>query len=77
MLFSNPASTEYRDYMTVRVSYDEGKTWPPARNIDIGFAAYSCLAILPDRAIGLLYEQRDRVVFTRFTLEWLTGGSDR
>ncbi len=28
LLFSNPASAERRENMTVRASFDEGKTWP-------------------------------------------------
>ena len=38
-LFSNPASTK-REKMTVRLSDDEGKTWPVARVLHEGPAAY-------------------------------------
>jgi sialidase-1 len=76
LLFSNPAAKE-RLNMTVRLSYDEGKTWPVARQLHEGPSAYSCLAVLPDGDIACLYEAGDRspyetIVFKRFSLEWLT-----
>jgi len=59
ILFSNPASLQ-REKMTVRVSYDEGVTWPASRTIYDGPAAYSCLTVLPDKTIGLLYERGEK-----------------
>jgi len=81
LLFSNPASTR-RVNMTVRLSYDEGKTWPVAKTINPGPSAYSCLTVLPDLTIGCLYERGERhayekISFARFTLEWLTDGADK
>jgi sialidase-1 len=81
LLFSNPASSEARVKMTVRMSYDEGQTWPVAKLLHEGPAAYSCLAVLPDRRIGCLYERGgehsyETISFARFTLRWLTGGVD-
>ncbi|MFQ5808881.1 MAG: exo-alpha-sialidase [Armatimonadota bacterium] len=78
ILFANPASTEGRENGTVRLSYDEGKTWPVSRVIYPGGYAYSCLTVLPDDTIGLLYERDGyaAITFARFTLEWLTDGED-
>ena len=56
LLFSNPASKR-RDHMTVRLSRDDGKTWPIARLVYNGSAAYSSLVALPDGQFGLLYER--------------------
>lgn len=90
LLFSNPADT-VRDRMTVRLSYDEGKTWPVSRLIYAGFSEYSSLAVLKDGTIGLLYDRRagkpsaahgffsqngSEIVFAHFNLEWLTRGTD-
>ena len=80
LLFANPAAPK-RERMTVRLSYDEGTTWPVSRLIYEGPSAYSCLVVLRDRTIGLLYERGvespyDRIIFTRFTLGWLTTGED-
>lgn len=82
LLFANPAHPTSRTQLMVRLSYDEGRTWPLARTIHAGEAAYSSLAVLPDGTIGLLYEAGDthpyeRIRFARFSLEWLSEGRDR
>lgn len=56
LLFSNPASTDKREKMTVRLSKDNGKTWPYSHLVYPGPSAYSDLVNLPDGNIGLLYE---------------------
>ena len=71
LLFSNPADTK-RVRMTVRLSRDDGRTWPMAKVIHAGPAAYSSLAVLRDGSIGLLYERGEtrayeRITFARFT----------
>jgi len=81
LLFSNPASQTHRMKMTVRASYDEGKTWPVAKLLNAGPSGYSCLAVLPDLKIGCLYERGqhstvEKLTFARFSLEWLTGSTD-
>ncbi|MFP4028816.1 MAG: sialidase family protein [Candidatus Brocadiia bacterium] len=82
LLFANPDSSyQNRVNMTVKMSYDEGDSWPVAKTIYPGPTAYCCLAPLPDGSIGLLYENGDegpyeRISFARFDLEWLTDGSD-
>ncbi|GMW01760.1 MAG: hypothetical protein AMXMBFR84_28970 [Candidatus Hydrogenedentota bacterium] len=75
ILFANPGNEISRTKGTVRVSYDEGKTWPVSKVVFEGDFAYSCLARLTDHSIGLLYETNDhsRIEFMRFTLEWLEG----
>ncbi len=81
ILFSNPADTR-RARMTVRLSYDEGETWPVARLLHEGPASYSSLAILRDRTVGCLYERGaghpyENITFARFNVEWLTDNADR
>ncbi|NQT11665.1 MAG: exo-alpha-sialidase, partial [Planctomycetes bacterium] len=56
ILFSNPANEKQRVNMTVRLSFDDGATWPVAKPLHAGPSAYSDLAALPDRQIGCLYE---------------------
>ena len=93
LLFSNPTGTvprrvsKYmfcREKLTVRLSYDEGKTWPVAKLLEEGSSAYSCLAALPDGDIACLHQGGngakryvEKIVFKRFSLEWLTNGKDR
>jgi len=73
ILFSNPASKKRRDHMTVRLSYDEGRTWPLSRCIYPGSAAYSCLTVLKDGRVGLLFERDNysKISFTAFSLSAL------
>jgi sialidase-1 len=80
LLFSNPANSERRDRMAVRLSYDEGKSWLAAGLTYAGPSAYSSLAVLRDGTIGLLYERGatdayEEIEFARFNLEWLTHGA--
>ncbi len=77
LLFSNPADVK-RVRMTVRLSVDDGKSWPIARVIHEGPAAYSSLARLKDGRFGLLYERGesrayDVITFARFNREWLAA----
>ncbi len=69
ILFSNPASTESREKMTIKLSEDNGQTWPYAYLVYSGPSAYSDLVNLPDGNIGLLYEYGinnpyEKIVFT-------------
>ena len=78
VLFSNPAHETDRSNMTVRLSRDDGRTWPVSRALHAGPSAYSCLTVLPNGSIGCLYEggedhRYEKLVLARFTLEWLTG----
>ncbi len=77
VLFSNPASKKRRVNLTIRASYNDGRTWPHSRTLNKGPSAYSCLAKLPDGSIGCLYETGDRLYreirFAKFTLKWVKG----
>lgn len=82
VLFSNPASEKVRQKMTVRLSYDEGKTWPVSKLLHGGPSAYSCLAVASDGTILCLYERGaksayEKITLARFRLSWLTDGQDR
>lgn len=81
ILFSNPAS-KIRDHMTIRLSYDECKTWPVSRILHEGPSAYSDLAVAPDKNIYCLYERGangpyEKITLARFNIEWLTNNEDR
>ncbi|MBX2820898.1 MAG: glycoside hydrolase, partial [Rhodothermaceae bacterium] len=69
LLFSNPASTN-REKMTIRVSYDNGVSWPVEQEIYNGSAAYSSLVSLPEDQVGLLYERNEygEIVFWQGSL---------
>jgi len=65
-----------RQNLVVRISYDEGLTWPVERMISAGPSAYSDMTILNDRSVGLLWERGvahgyQFITFTRLTREFL------
>ena len=76
ILFSNPAQAKARKEMTLRASFDEGRTWPVAKVLWPGPAAYSCLAVRADGKILCLYERGLKRAYETITLaeispEWL------
>lgn len=79
LLFSNAKSEKDRVNMTVRISYDEGKTWSEGKTIYKGESAYSSMTIMENGDIGLFFEQDDyqKNSFVSFSLKWLTDGKDR
>ena len=77
LLFSNPAvSRRPRRHTTIKVSLDEGRTWPERHHLllDAGNSAgYSCLTRIDHETIGILYEgSRSHLTFQRVSLrEWV------
>ena len=83
---AEPGKNRDRKNVTVKLSYDEGKTWPAGRSVEPGYSGYSDLAVFPDGTILLLYERAaegakafapDSLTLARFPLAWLTNGADR
>ncbi|MBX7257816.1 MAG: SUMF1/EgtB/PvdO family nonheme iron enzyme [Candidatus Hydrogenedentes bacterium] len=82
LLFANPDNSGEcygileRTKMTVRASFDEGKTWPVKRLLHPGPSSYSTMVRLPDGDIGILFEggekhRREWIRFARFSMAWL------
>ena len=77
IIFSNPAS-EKREKLTIKMSLDEGITWPISRVLNEGPSAYSDLAISSDNRICCLYERGrenpyETITFTCFDSNWFNG----
>jgi sialidase-1 len=75
LLFVNPADQYKRKNMTIKVSFDEGRTWPASYHtlIDAGTGrGYPSLTSIDQNTIGILYEgsQAD-LVFQKFSLTQL------
>ncbi|QFG22782.1 exo-alpha-sialidase [Actinomadura sp. WMMB 499] len=71
-LHSNTADTSRTD-LTVRLSRDDGASWPHHALLKPGASGYSTLAVLPDGSVAALHEigATGGIVFTRFTIPWL------
>ncbi len=80
LLFSNTEHPSRRRNLTVKMSCDDGETWPVRRTVEAGPSAYSTLTPLGGGRFGLLYEAADesgRVVAIRFVVldrAWLGAG---
>jgi sialidase-1 len=78
VLVAGPANPDARACLTVRISYDECRTWPASKILYPGAAAYSDLTVADDGQLLCLYEADEyaRLVLARFDIEWLTDGTD-
>ena len=67
--------------VSIKLSFDEGETWPANRTLEAGFSGYSDLAALPDGTILCFYERGStdgksnyrtgRLTVARFTPDWV------
>lgn len=74
--FANPASTSGRNNLTIRTSFDDGKTWAYKRTVELSDGAYSDLVLQSDQKIGLLYETSgySLINYAIVNNEWIMGG---
>ena len=59
LLFSNPNSKFKRHKQTIKVSFDDGMSWPEKYWIELDEgrgAGYSCLTSVDENTIGIIYE---------------------
>lgn len=75
LAFCNAADTKQRDNLTLRISFDEGKTWPKNFLVYKGDkqgdnAAYSDIVKLSRNEVGVFYEKDNysQIIFT--TVKW-------
>jgi sialidase-1 len=71
----NDADTTTRDNLTLKISFNEGKTWEKAYTVAKGpagykgdYSAYSDMVVVNKKEVGILYEKNDykQIVFTVF-----------
>jgi sialidase-1 len=102
ILFANPHNLERADgkaeagksrdrkNLSLKLSYDEGQTWPVHKSLEPGYSAYCDLAMLADGTLLCFYERGRKadadqkkptsyagLTVARFNVEWLTDGQDR
>jgi sialidase-1 len=80
LMFSNTATTSGRSNLTVRLSCDNGQTWPVRKTAEAGSAAYSTLTPLSagtgsNPRVGMLWERGgvSHITYSSFDLQWLGG----
>ena len=90
IIFLNSASTETRCKMNIRISYDQGQTWPISKKIydwltdaeavAQGKGGYSSMTKTEDNCIGALIEILEptgnySIEFHKFNLPWILNGA--
>lgn len=74
-----------RKNVSVRISYDEGRTWPVTKTLEPGPSGYSDIAVAKDGTMLCLYECNSpekskaynaQLTLARFNLTWLTDGNE-
>ncbi|MCC7402347.1 MAG: exo-alpha-sialidase [Chitinophagaceae bacterium] len=80
LAFCNAADTSQRNNLTLRISYDEGKTWKknilidknpkPYENKNNDYTAYSDLVKLNKKTIGVLYEKANYAEIVFVAINW-------
>lgn len=78
-----PGKSRDRKNVSVKLSYDEGQTWPINKSIEPSWSSYSDIAVTPNGSILCFYGSGEKSSFAgtqltlaRFNLEWLTDGKD-
>jgi sialidase-1 len=75
---SNNADTKNRNNLSLKLSYDQGKTWPKTTLIDgiknpgkSAYTAYSDLVLLENNQLGIIYEKNNysKIVFK--AISWM------
>jgi len=80
LLFSSPTAMRPRSKGVIKMSYDDGQTWPVEKSVGDGPFGYSALTTMKNGSIGLLFEVDSSplkiIRFVPITLDWLTDGAD-
>ena len=84
LLFSNPDTTSGRKNVSLRMSRDEGKSWPVFRSIEPGYSAYSDLAVTHSGTILCFYGRSkdvhfagDRLTLARIPFSWIEEAEEK
>lgn len=80
---ASPGKFRDRKNLTVRLSYDEGQTWPVKKSVEPSWSSYSDIGVSKQGTILCFYGcgpkagfAGNRLTLARFNLEWLTDGRD-
>lgn len=76
LAFSNAADSKNRDNLTLRISFDDGKSWPKTYLVDKStkgekdFTAYSDIVQTSTNSIGILYERNEYQSIEFKIIDW-------
>ena len=68
-----PGGKGKRENLSLKLSRDDGRTWPHTKTLDPGPTGYSDLAVLPDGTILCLYEAGTSIDCVRISPAWITS----
>jgi len=74
LFFSNPNTTKGRTNITIKTSFDQGKTWPVKNQLELyedACAGYSCMTKIDENHIGILYEGYSELYFEKININEL------
>ena len=81
LIFINDHNPSQRKNTSIKISYDEGKTWKVSKVIHSGNAWYPAATVLPDGKIAVYYERDENnaayMDVMIMSLEWITDGADK
>ena len=73
LLFVNPNSKVTRNQITLKVSFDDGNTWPSEKYVlldELNGAGYSCITSIDNDTIGIIYEgSQAQLIFQKIDLK--------
>ena len=74
LFFSNPDTPKGRTHIKVRTSFDQGNTWPKENQLELhedNCAGYSCMTMIDEDHIGILYEGNKELFFEKIAVREL------
>ena len=76
ILLCSHCDSKKRERISISYSRDQGSTWSQPKLLDSRPSAYSCMALLPDGTVGILYEVGDQhstqtLTYANFSASWL------
>ena len=78
LLFANPNSVERREKHTIKVSFDDGISWPESHHYlldDYTGFGYPSLVQIDEKHVGIVFEgSRSHIMFMKLTIEELVSG---
>ena len=80
LFFSNPNDKHRRINMTIKASFDSGHTWPELNQVLLNEAqgfGYSCLTMVDENTIGIVYEGNKELFFQKIPVSHLTKNNTK